>query len=505
MPVSVLAFVRISAFNAENSVDAYYHIAIADQGPQVYMAKEFPALTSSSWTKAYCDKELAYHLILSCIRRFGFLAGLSPAPPFQLVNIVFLLLFALTFSYCLHYYGTAVADLKYYCLTAVIISPFFTDRILMIRPHNLSIILILLSCPVFDSICKRQQLYRAFLIGGIFAWSYSNPHFLLLPAAVYGIMKTRRDLLLGLMLPLLTVCGLAAGYILHPQFPNTFVNWKIQCCDVLMQAVFADLQIAIGNEFQRPGIIWLIRNSLPLIIYVFNICLMINLRKKYFADCRLRDWLQATPASWALLMIASTAVCGVFWGIRAMEYACPFVLLHTGIIMQNYYTRGSIDSYRKVCLYLKMLLIVSAVAFMVFQVENYRRKKGKKPFSDFSRWCIQHKLPDNTVIANLAWSDFPQLYYSCPQYRYFSGLDPMFSYAVVPETVRRLENFRLGQEDISTADLRQLLGTDYIFLSRLYRRYAKMMMRKSRIAVLYDGEDGWLFRIAPAVEIPEAK
>jgi len=70
IPFACLAIIRLSYFQSgENSFDSFYHIAISDAGPKVFMAKKFNYTTLSIWSNAFSDKEFLYHLILSGLRK----------------------------------------------------------------------------------------------------------------------------------------------------------------------------------------------------------------------------------------------------------------------------------------------------------------------------------------------------------------------------------------------------------------------------------------------------
>jgi hypothetical protein len=179
-----------------------------------------------------------------------------------------------------------------------------------------------------------------------------------------------------------------------------------------------------------------------------------------------------------------------------MEYAAPFALLSFCAVSAEYHRSKTgfpaPFAGRRVALLGKTLTAVLAAAFLVFQSENYRRKRGVEPFRDLASWMAAHGVPDDAFVANLVWSDFPMLLYARPDGAYLSGLDPMFSHAVFPEKTLRLERIRLGREKASPAELAELLGTRLAFVSSRYRLYAKRLKALGCVAI-YEGRDGWLF------------
>lgn len=506
VPLLILQIVREAAFKAENSVDCYYHIALADLGPAVYLDKEFPKLTMSAWTENFSDKELIYHLFLTVLRSYQKVLGLSLEPPFHFPALFFIGLMLAAFVYTANYFK--VKNIVYWTLLLIFISPFFTNRILMLRPHLLSITLMLLSCPLVASIDNKKGFLGLFFFSAFTSWSYSNPHFILLPVFAFSLIKWKKNWSLTLLLPTVCIGGLAFGYLFHPQFPNTFINWKIQCVDVVAQAMSNSRVIAIGTEFSRPGLIWLVKNFLPFLIIGVAFVLSINLRAK--------KKLEMSSPVFASGIVAIVAIFAVFLGVRAMEYAVPFGVLFAGIVLSEYQEKGCklpvFMENPKIVKYSKLLVITMAIAFMVFQSEVIAKRAKITPLDDFSSWTDEAGIPENSVIANLIWSDFPFLVYSCPQYNYLSGIDPMFSYAVAPQKVREIEQFRLRKLKLSPPELAKLVGAKYAFVRRPYN-LGKVMEQRGFVAI-YHGPDGWLFdleesqakqKIKKLNEIPEKK
>lgn len=489
VPLLMLQILRESAFSAENSVDCYYHIAMADQGPGFYLQKTFPKLTMSVWTEKFSDKEMFYHFLLSLIRSYQNFLNLSLSPPFNFPALFFIGFLITAFVYTAHYFK--IKNLVYYSLLLIFICPFFTNRILMLRPHTMSIALMLLCCPLVDSIKEKRLMLRLFVFSAFVAWCYSNPHFILLPVVAFSVVKFKKDHILAILLPLVCIAGIAFGYLFHPQFPNTFINWKIQCIDVVYQALQSSRVVAIGTEFSRPGWIWMVKNLLPFILLICCLLGLINLYAKRS--------LKLTANVFAFGIISTVAMFAVFLGIRAMEYAVPFSLLFAGSLLLEYkQTEVPLPEWMqnpKIVKYGKILIISLAIAFLVFQSETLKKKAVIEPLDDFAGWVQEEKIPKNTTIANLVWSDFPFLIYSCPQFNYLSGIDPMFSYAVAPEKVKKIEQFRIRKLKLTPKELSELVNARYAFVRKPYN-LGKVMEKRGFIAI-YHGKDGWLFDLDP--------
>ena len=494
LPLLLISLIRLVGFRAENSVDCYYHVYMADAGPFVYMDKEFSRITMSTWSDNFSDKELGFHLILSGIRDLKTICGLSSTYPFNIEALFFACFAVCTFIYLLWYFK--IDNMLYYTLLLIIVSPFFTNRLLMLRPHNLSIALMMLTIPILFSIHTRRQLWMAFFLGFVVSWCYSNPHFILLPgcAVTLAFILKKRKVKLATLALLSLLCGLLSGYIIHPQFPNTFINWKIQCIDVIMQALFHSSNITLGRELHSPSFSWLCFNSLPLILFFVSLLLVYKIFKGHKS---LKERITTLPTHIiAMCIITSVTIATLFAGIRAMEYAVPFSLLFFAFVVQECRRKKisfpSIFAGRNIARYTKILIVVLAIAFTLFQIDKYSRQKGFKPLDDFHTWSITSPVPKDAIIANLIWSDFAFLIYSTPQYRYICGQEPMFSYALYPAKMEKLELLRTEKIKLTPKEVAEIANTKYTFVRKPYKRYAQYLI-KLGFAPIYSGKDGWLF------------
>jgi hypothetical protein len=508
LPLLFLAFIRFAGFTSENSVDCYYHIFMADSGPSVYMKKEFPAVSMSVWTKHFSDKELGFHLILSGVRSIKESLKLSLSPPFNIEALVFAGFMILSFSYLLWFFK--VKDSLYYSLLLIIISPFFTNRILMLRPHTLSITLMLLSLPILFSIDSRRKLWRAFLLGIVTSWCYSNPHFILLPgvAVMAALYLKKGNSYFPFILPLTLFAGLISGYIFHPQFPNTFINWKIQSIDVIIQALFHLRAITIGGEFHSPSYFWIFKNSLPFMLLIFNFLLLCRLYEKKDHWRGVVKKLSAPTI--AVGIISVVTLCMVFAGVRAMEYAAPFSIIFTALVINEFYKRNyafpQMLSTPEIAKYTRILILLLGISVTLFQIDKYQKIEGFRPLNDFRKWTETADIPKNAIIANLIWSDFSFLIYSTPQYRYLSGQEPMFSYALYPENMRQMELFRREKIKLTPSELAKITNANFAFIRKPYKRFALSMIKQG-FHPAYSGKDGWLFSISssPLKKLKEEK
>ncbi len=484
LPGLFLTALRVSGLRGtENSFDAYYHIRMADLGPGFYTASEFPGMALSVWREHFSDKELLFHLILTAVRRTGSWFGLSASAPFHLPALLFAWLVVVSFVYTAVRLGGRSRLWLFAGLLAGV-SPFFTHRILLLRPHSLSIALMLLACALLNEIRTPRALWRPVLLGFLFAWAHSNPHFVLLPAAVFGLLRAGKRPLLGVLLPVACLAGILLGYTLHPQFPNTFLIWKIQCVDVLLQSLGGSAPVALGDELSPPSLLWWLKNSAVVVLAVLNLAAFETLRRRR----RLTSPLVAVQA------LSLVFLLGAVLGQRAMEYACPYTILslclNLNALSRLHPFRDRAASRPAVwfCPVLLGLCLALAGGY------RYRALRSVRidPFTDFGAWVRAAGLPPGTDVVNLVWHEFPLLFYAAPHLRYSFGLDPMFAYAYRPEVYEELSAFRTGTRSLPPRRLAKLTGARFLFLSTASRRLAEALFKQD-FACVYQGRDGWLF------------
>ena len=269
---SFFAYRRITELNygEEYGVDAFYHAAMADGGPLFCLSRTFPHTEMSIWKEHFYDKELIFHIIVSAIRHWKVLIGVPLTPPFHSSSFFFILLSIGTISFLAYRFDPEYAFL--WPLLYISLAPGFANRLLMLRPHNLSIVILLFATWFFPKVTTWKQLWIPVLFSFLFVYSYSNPHFILIPAFVWGgFLVVKKKYKLASSVVGITFLSLLLAMFIHPQFPNTFILWKVQCVDVVREIIFGGYDIGIGPELKSPDSKWLIYNLGVIILGILNL------------------------------------------------------------------------------------------------------------------------------------------------------------------------------------------------------------------------------------------
>jgi hypothetical protein len=467
---------------AENSIDGFYHVAMADNFSQC-LSRRFPQASMSIWADRFYDKELMYHGIIAMTRKFQAAAGGDLGPPFHGTSLLLaaLLLVAVAVVVSLSTRG-------YHALTALClllaVSPVFLHRLQMLRPHVLGVTLIIVCGYVFALIKARRDLWIPVLGGFVLVYAYSQPHFVLLPAAAAGLLLWRSDRKLAVLLPAAALGGVIAGLIIHPQSPNTLVLWKIQCVDVVRQILGGGTEgIYMGDEAMRPAAFWQKANWMLHVLCLANVVAVAALWRKGLLQ-RLNS-----PAR-IFLVMQSVAWVGLFLSRRVIEYATPFACIAAVLLLADLCRSDEPGSQRAGW-------YATVAALMLFLGVNAgvllgRPVSGPPTLGGYGEWAA--RLAPGSTVANPCWSDFPYAFYCAPQHVYSVGLDPMFGYHADPQRLLQLESFRTGATRLTPSQLAELTEADYAYISQHASPLAKDLIAQD-YKVVYEGHDGWVFRL----------
>ncbi len=492
VPFGWLVWQRLATLapGRENSVDCFYHVRMADLGLRVCFSRTFPWTQLSIWRDHFHDKELLFHVVLSGMRAIGDWLALPAGPPFHWLTLLFSLAVVATFAAVAR--GLRLPWIPALCIVLAAGSPFFTLRITMLRPHNLAIVLMLMAVWGCHRTTSRRRLWIPFALGWLFVYGYSNPHFVLLPVLAFAVVRWRDDRRLALAMPGLAVGGLVTGLLIHPQFPNGFAIWRVQCLQVVHQILFEAAPVHIGDEMLRPNLHWILENGLVLFTMpVASAWLAVMLHRRLRQSAS--RW---RPETLALLLMQAITAVGCFLSQRTIEYACPFGLLAIGLLLRDLRDLGwgdgcSTDRRRALYVGVAAALAVLLALMPLYGIRRHRPGFAA-PFDEFGAWAAT-ALPTGLYLANVDWSDFPMLFYSAPHLRYSLGLDPMFGYYQDPERIARLERFRTGALQLTPTQVKALVGSRYIFMSAALTHLSRDLYEQGYV-ILWQGEvDGWVY------------
>jgi hypothetical protein len=431
--------------------DGYFHARLAQMMPWRGISRAFPWTQLSTWREHFCDKEFLYHLGMMPFARIGkdpilgariFAVLLSVA----VIAALYAVLRAQRVRYPLFFAALPLAT-----------GGLFIARLGMIRSHVLSMLLLTLGLHLL-----LEKRWRAlFILGFVYAWSYTVPFVLLLTAAAFVAGLWLRGERLEIRLPLAAGLGSILGLAIHPYSPltlETFLTY-VQVFRLGLQGPGAS-GFELGNE--------LYPYSWPVFFDIYPLLLMLVL----LLVVVLIVWRKRlTPGSMGMGLAA------LFWfgmtaaSPRFAEYSVLLVSIAWALVVRDLLPAleepGSWLSRPRLriaaaCLALSILVgyhVRSLSFYAVYQLEV----APPRYFTGACAWMDQNLAPGQTVI-NLFWDDFPELFYDGHRQTYLWGLDPTYSLREDAERARLLERFRRQDLRLDAGVLAERFQAHYLVL-----------------------------------------
>ena len=495
IPLLWLVTVRFFGMpDGETANDAYYHVAIAERGPSVFCAKKFPALELSVWRDTFSDKELLYHFLLYGLINIQKSLGFPVHAPFHFPAVFFLMLQLVSLLFVMKKTGVAPPLYLPMTLLALAISPNVVFRMLMLRPHIFSLILMMVLCGILSSGSYRLRLAAVCIISLVYTWSYSNPQFIVIPVLCFAIAGISSDgWKKSLLLPVCTLACVFLGLLLHPQFPNSFIIWKVQSFDALFGPLLSPETAGYRTmmpprEMMSPGVIWN-RNNLPMYAFAY-LNLLIFARLVYHLG-----WKKIPSYCYAFGALSLMFTVGTFMVLRTIEYAGPFTgvfgaIVWTMALREKIFLPGTGNPER---FGLVLTLAAFLLAGIAASVNISYAPRITTPADKLGKW-MERNLPEKELVVNLSWGDFPALFCANSKQVFLWGMDPEFSVAADPKRTRKIEQFLLNQQELTPRRFARITGARYAVVLARREEFADFLKDLGWRAV-YEGEDGVVLKV----------
>ena len=498
--IPVLVLISLRCFlpaNCENSTDVYWHIHASDRSFSDMIAKKYP-ITLSIWRDNFADKELLFHVLLKGYTGIKHLLKTPLAPPFTGASMLLLILFFSAFVFAAGRAGIPDKMLWICSCGTALFTPLFSYRLLMIRPHVLSMTLMMLACGIlFRGPGKWKTSLLIFGMGWVFSWAYSTPHLLLVTVIGFGIAYFPKDKYRAFLPVAAAVTGIFCGLLIHPQSPNTFTLWKIQGLDALLTpaAGLGDGLVPIAQELHPPKTLWLVM-ALPIFLLLYFSLMMWNRLREQNG---LKGISPESTACTLLALLWMGAACMI--SLRPIEYAIPMLFLALGTLVPQVVQYKSFRISAKPERFRNVIAVYIALGIIFtgcYNIITLSRRTRPAPIQLVSALKTIAKPGDRVV--NIDWSDFPPLVFLAPEFEYTWGLDPMFSFTPFPGPSKLLGKLSRPQVHSSWM-VRKVFKADYAVLLRRQFYLAMNLIKNSGWSVAYEGSDGWIFRLAESEEV----
>lgn len=192
--------------------DSYFHARMGKLVLEKGLIHEFPWMYFTFQKDHYSDPYLLFHIYLGLWIK---LLPLSPLVAVKLAMLVLIGLIAVVFFRILKTIDPKWAWLGM-ALLAAMLSSRVDQRLVFVRPHVLSILLLLLG--LWAVLMKKWWVVGA--LSFVYAYSYSAPHLLTVVAFIASAVFSLREKRVEWRPFAFSLGGLAAGLVVNPYFPH---------------------------------------------------------------------------------------------------------------------------------------------------------------------------------------------------------------------------------------------------------------------------------------------
>jgi hypothetical protein len=315
----------------------------------------------------------------------------------------------------------------------------------------------------------------------IFTWTYSLFPVLWIAALIWTLIIAWNERIFDWRPLGYTTLGAILGNIIHPYFPN---NIQLFVEHLSMKIRMGSYDVPVGGEWYPYSGVELLSNF-PIAFLAMLLGYILFVPKKKLSEKATFFLLFVTP-----LLIAQ------FIAKRYAEYFPPFAILFAAFTWQSFFTsdlsslpedfrreieplldkRKENDIYE----YLKQgTAIAIGILFFLLIIFSYKgveigslKQEGliesirnNEPNSKYERameWA-KANIPENEIIFNCNWDDFPKLFYLDTTHRYVYGLDPNYLYSKNPDLFKLVDDITKGKVDDPAPIIREKIGSNYIF------------------------------------------
>lgn len=456
--------------------DGFYNARYAQMLPERGLSRSFPWMHFTQLNDSFSDPYFLYHLILAPACR----ACEEPLVGAKIMSNVFLLALLAVFYFLLVRWR--VPWPLFWMALLPICSSTYLERMLSVRAIVFSSSIMLLGA----YFVVRRAFWPCFAVGFIYAWSYSFPLALVLiavgsEAGRFWASGERTNIW---RMPLAALSGVFAGLALNPYSPNS-MNFLGTIARIAAGAGGLNREkIEIPNE-----LIGLRFMDLVTFMPGFTLLFCLALAGALLLRTRCVRNRVLSPESGAILAVAGAWFVAMFVFIRMVEYAAPFSVLACALVGRDLFTApageiGFLNLQAGTPSRLQSMLLLAPALFFFHAAtaSNCNQAKildaAQRPYFDSdeswrdgrlfgkaAEWLKKNQKP-KSVVLNMYFDDFAELFYDAPEFYFVSGMDPRLLFEHSPEKARVMEDMRTQKVPFDFARLGTMFDCDYLVLRR---------------------------------------
>jgi hypothetical protein len=429
--------------------DGYFHARLASMFFERGLSREFPWTQASVWKDRYCDKEFLYHLAMA-----PFTAGeVEPLRGALLFSTILGVAVFAALYFVLRWNG--VPWPAAFAALPACLGPGFMLRLLMIRPHVLSIVLNLIGLHFLI----RGRWKAMAVLGFVYSWSYSFPFALLMTAVPFVFGRWLSGGGLDWKSAAAAGGGALAGLAIHPFTPLTFDS--VLTILKIMYSSLGGTKMPLANEFASPDARMLLLSSPLFCAAIAVLCV---------GGWRLGR--KISPEATGILCAALFWTGAAMVSYRFIEYSHPMMVAAAAFVFRDAgiaerleaMACGARRSRRLSAAACAAVIIAAAHLHSIYGSWAYMRGTSPRRFSGACAWLSAHAAAGETVV-NLRWDEFPELFYDGYRQYYLWAMDPVFTLRYDPAKALLLRDILWGRRPVEGPELAREFGARYMVLS----------------------------------------
>lgn len=459
-------------------VDGYYHFRVAEEivarGPWVDISwLPFTVLGDRG-----PDHHWLFHLLIAPFTLLGHsLTAVKWAAVFCAALI------PTTVSVAGRLHGIRYAPL--FALLAITTSAVLPGRYLMLRANGLALVFTLLAVVAMT----RRRYWLLGMLAFLFMQFYHGALILVPFAGIWLMVQWVRTRVFESRIVVAVGSGLFLGLLLSPWFPDNVGYLVFHTLFKVGNAYFG----LIGTEWYPT--VWprLLRESWAahgILAAATSGALWISWRKGA------RGFLQTETILYLIIAFLFLALYKSSW--RFVDYYAPFACVAAGLVLRDCRILESVR-FRTEAVAIGCGVALAAVCgWQSLVVIDRTPKTLPSKYGDLATYLDRHAEPGD-VVLNSRWTDFVQLVWHSPQFRYVSGLDGHYLLYGDDSSqfdfwleLRDLDD--LAGEDVSRLAIERFEAR-WMVVPRFRDDLAALVRRGAHATQVHADEDGWLFRL----------
>ena len=476
--------------------DAFYHAKMTQFLSWGVLIKDFPWLPFTILADYYTDHHFLYHVIL-----VPFVWIFDPLIAMKVAIVVLGVAALLVYFWALRRLGAVGAF--WWTILAATSWPFLF-RLNLVKALPLSLIIFLVGIVAL----RENRLKLLALLSFIYVWTYGGWPLLLFTAGLYsGILlivniKQWRDAIASFTSALL---GSAAGVIINPYFPANIKFYERQIIDIALIPTNIN---AVGREwfrfppfelFTAAALLFIV----ALIIAIFSVIGWLNNQSYKYNDSQERSFYLTSAVLGVVLFFSTVA------SQRYIEYFIPLgylaVALWMSVLVRSEVMAPFLEILNNWLLtraryMLAVLLLIIAIAFGyvgrgVLPLDKRFKVGWSLTYLKGAIEWFESRYPGQTLVYNVRWDDFPELFYFSNNLRYVSGLDIRFFNKRDKSDLTAWEKLYQGTADNPSELIRETFGANYVFVSQFNTTEAIKMLEDNNFPVLYKDDEAIIYAV----------